>query len=38
LRTRTSTLLIVRGFGEQLKDVRNWRLINRWLTLFCHFR
>lgn len=29
LRTRTSTLLIVRGFGEQLKDVRNWRLINR---------
>lgn len=29
LRTRTSTWLIVRGFGEQLNDPRNWRLINR---------
>lgn len=29
LRTRTSTRLIVRGFGEQLKDPQNWRLINR---------
>jgi hypothetical protein len=28
LRTRISTWLIVRGLGKQLKDIRNWRLID----------
>jgi hypothetical protein len=28
LRTRTSTTLIVEGYGKQLNDLQNWKLIN----------